>query len=97
MQGQGRNRSDGQRCEKLLESVRRSIRNSQSMAVTQLHMDTGKTEALWLVTSKPRASAFDFDAKVVSPKELGPLAETLEAKTRDKGGKLTERSLPDDD
>ena len=43
------------------------------------------------------AMALDFDAKVVSPKKLKPLAEKLEAKTRDICEKLTERSLQDDD
>ena len=39
--------------------------------------------------SKSIARALDFDAKVVSPKELKPLAESLEAKTRDICEKLT--------
>ena len=35
------------------------------------------------------SEALDFDAKVVSPKKMRPLAETLEAKTRDICEKLT--------
>ena len=38
-------------------------------AITQLHLDTRRTEALWLMTSKSIASALDFEAKVVSPQE----------------------------
>ena len=46
------------------------MRNSQSIAVTQFHLDTRKTETLWLVMWKSRASALDFDAKVVSTMEV---------------------------
>ena len=65
-------------------------------AITQLHLGTRKTEPLWLVTSKSIARAVDFDAKVVSPKKLKPLAETPEAKTRDICEKLIERFFDDD-
>ena len=41
--------------------------------------------------------ALDIDAKVVSSKKLNPLADTLEAKTRDICEKLTERPLQEDD
>ena len=51
--------------------------------ITQLHLDMMKTEAPWLMTSKSMARALDFDAKVVSPNKLRPLAETLEARTGD--------------
>ena len=62
------------------------------------HSDTltRKTEALWLMTSKSIARALDFDTKVVSPKKLRPLAETLEAKTRDMR-QLAKRALQYDD
>ena len=36
-------------------------------AVAQMHLDTRKSEALWLMTSKSIARALDFDAKVVHP------------------------------
>ena len=48
-------------------------------------------------TSKSIARALDLDAKVVSPKKLRPLAERLEAKTRDICKTVTERILLDDD
>ena len=51
-----------------------------------------KDGSLWLMTSKSIARALDIDAKVVSPKKLKPLAETLETKTRHICEKLTERS-----
>ena len=70
---------------------------SHAEAITQLHLDTRKTEALWLIKSKAIARALGFDAKVLSPKKLRPLAETQEAKTRDTCEKLTERPLQDDD
>ena len=47
------------------------------------------------MTSRSVARSLNFDAKVVSPKKLKPLAETLEAKTRDMSEKLTERPLHD--
>ena len=43
------------------------------------------------MTSKSIARALDLDAKVVSPKKLRPLAETLEAKTRDICKTVTEK------
>ena len=43
--------------------------------IAQLHLDTRKTEALRLLTSKSIARALDFDANVVSPMKLKPLAE----------------------
>ena len=49
-------------------------------AVAQLHLDSRKSEALWLMTSKSTARSLDFDAKVVNSKKMTPLAETLEAK-----------------
>ena len=79
------------------EGERRVRESDRAEAVTQLHLDTRNTEALWLITSKSMARALDFDAKVVSPKKLKPLAETLEAKIRDICEKLTERPLRDDD
>ena len=66
-------------------------------AVTQLHLDTRKTEALWRMTSKSIARALDFGAEVVSPLKLEPLAKTLEAKTRDICERLTKRGPPDED
>ena len=56
--------------------------------ITQLHFDARKREP-------PRA--LDFDAKVVSSKQMTPQAGTLAAKTRDICEKLTERPLQDDD
>ena len=38
-------------------------------AVAKMHLDTRKSEALWLMTSKSIARALDFDAKVVHPGE----------------------------
>ena len=55
-----------------------------------------KTEAPWLMTSKSIARALDFDAKLVNPEKMGPLAAQLEAKTRSICEKLTERSLHED-
>ena len=66
-------------------------------AIAHLHLDMRKTEALWLMTSKSVAKPLDFDAKVLRLEKLRPLAVTLETKTRIICGKLTERSLPDDD
>ena len=51
-------------------------------AVTQMHLDTRKTEALWLMTSKSIARALDFDAKVVHPEKMRPLARSLGEGTR---------------
>ena len=65
-------------------------------AVTQLHSDSRTSEALWLMTSKS-ARALGFDAKVVNSKNMKPLAESLEAKTKCICEKLLERSLDDDD
>ena len=53
--------------------------------ITQLHLDTRKTEALWLMTSQSIAGALDFDAKVVSPNDLRPSG-------RDAGSKKQETS-----
>ena len=66
-------------------------------AVAQLHLDSRKSEALWLMTSKSIARSLDFDAKVVNSKKMKPLAETLEAKTKCICEKLLERALGDDD
>ena len=66
-------------------------------AVAQLHLDSRKSEALWLMTSKSIARALDFDAKVVNSKRTKPLAETLEAKTKGICEKLMEGSLDEDD
>ena len=38
-------------------------------AVAQLHLDSRKSEALWLMTSKSIARSLDFDAKVVNSKK----------------------------
>ena len=65
-------------------------------ALAQLHLDPRKTGALRLMTSKSIAMALEFGATVVSPKKLKPLAETLEAKTRNICEKLTEGSFHDD-
>ena len=51
-------------------------------AVAQRHLDSRKSEALLLMTSKSTARSLDFDAKVVNSKKMKPLAETLEAKTK---------------
>ena len=48
-----------------------------AVAITKLHLDTRKTEALWLVTSKSIAVALDVDA------------DLLEAKSKDTSEKLT--------
>ena len=66
-------------------------------AVAQLHLDSRKSEALWLMTSKSIARPLDFDAKAVNSKKMKPLAETLEAKTKGICEKLLERSLDGDD
>ena len=39
-------------------------------AVAQLHLDSRKSEALWLMTSKSIARSLDFDAKVVNSKKM---------------------------
>ena len=67
-------------------------------AVTQLHLDSRKSEALWLMTSKSIARSLDFDAKVVNSRKMKLLAETPEARTKDicEKKKLLERSLDDD-
>ena len=66
-------------------------------AVTQLHLDSRKSEALWLMTSKSVARSLDLNAKVVNSKKMKPLAETLETKTKCICKKLPERALGDDD
>ena len=66
-------------------------------AVAQLHLDSRKSEALWLMTSKSIARSLDFDAKVVNSKKMKPLAETLEAKTKCICEKLLVRALDNDD
>ena len=66
-------------------------------AVAQLHLDSRKSEAPWLMTSKSMARSLDFDAKVVNSKKMKPPAETLEAKTKCICEKLLQRSLDDDD
>ena len=65
--------------------------------VAQLHLDSRKSEALWLMTSKSRGRSLDFDAKVVNSKRMKLLAERLEAKTKCICEKLLERALDDDD
>ena len=45
-------------------------------------LDSRKSEALWLMTSKWIARSLDVDAKVVNSKKMKPLAETLEAKMK---------------
>ena len=50
--------------------------------VTQWHLHSRKSEALWFKTSKSISRALDFDAKVLNSKKMKPLAETLEAKTK---------------
>ena len=66
-------------------------------AVAQLRLNSRKSEALWLMTSKSIARSLGFDAKVVNSKKMKPLAETLEAKTKWICEKLLERALDDDD
>ena len=51
-------------------------------AVAQMHLDTRKSEALWLMTSKSIARALDFDAKVVHPEKMRPLAKKLGEETK---------------
>ena len=41
-------------------------------AISQMHLDERKSEALWLMTSKSIARALDFDAKVVNPEKMEP-------------------------
>ena len=48
-------------------------------SVAQLHLDSRKSEVLWLMTSKSIARSLDFDAKVVNSKKN-------EASDRDVGG-----------
>ena len=59
-------------------------------AITQLHFDTRKMDAFWLVT-KSMVRALDFDATVENPMKLTLLAGTAEAKKRDNCEKLTDR------
>ena len=65
-------------------------------AVAQMHLDTRKSEALWLMTSKSIARALDFDAKVVHPEKMRPLARKLGDETKKICERLTERSLDGD-
>ena len=63
-------------------------------AITQLHLDTRKTEALWLMTSQSMARALYFDAKVVSPKKLNlwlRLWKHNERHLREADGEITPR------
>ena len=61
-----------------------------------MHLDTRKSEALWLMTSKSIARALDFDAKVVHPEKMRPLARKLGDETKKICERLTERSLDGD-
>ena len=86
----GKKRRDG--CVSMKSLARRRSEEACEFAghietITQLHLDTIKTSFV----------AYDFDAKVVSPKKLRPLADTLQAKSSDICEKLTETSLLDDD
>ena len=48
--------------------------------VTQLHLHSRKSEALWFKTSKSMARALDFDAKVLNSKKMKPLSENARSK-----------------
>ena len=65
-------------------------------AVAQMHLDTRKSEALWLMTSKSIARSLDFDAKVVHPEKMKPLARKLGDETKKICECLTERTLDGD-
>ena len=65
-------------------------------AVTQMHLDERKSEALWLMTSKSIARSLDFDAKVVHPEKMRPLAKRLGERTKKICESLLERSLDED-
>ena len=61
-------------------------------AVTRMHLDERKSEALWLMTSKSIARSLDFDAKVVHPEKMRPLAKRLGERTK----KICESLLDED-
>ena len=65
-------------------------------AVTQMHLDERKSEALWLLTSKSIARSLDFDAKVVHPEKMRPLARSLGERTKKICESLLERTLNED-
>ena len=65
-------------------------------AISQMHLDERKSEALWLMTSKSIARSLDFDAKVVNPVKMRPLARRLGERTKKICESLLERSLDED-
>ena len=65
-------------------------------AVTRMHLDERKSEALWLMTSKSIARSLDFDAKVVHPEKMRPLAKRLGERTKKICESLLERTLDED-
>ena len=65
-------------------------------AVTRMHLDERKSEALWLMTSKSIARSLDFDAKVVHPEKMRPLATKLGERTKKICESLLERTLDED-
>ena len=46
--------------------------------IARLHIDSRRTEALWLLTCKSLARAPDLDTRVVEPEVLRPLTDELE-------------------
>ena len=51
-----------------------SVLRPQDVATTNdLNMDTTKTEALWLITTKSIAGELEFDTRVVKPGVLAPM------------------------
>ena len=64
--------------------------------MSQMHLDERKSEALWLMTLKSIARSLDFDAKVVHPEKMRPLARKLGERTRKICESLLERSLDED-
>ena len=65
--------------------------------IAQLHLNMGKMEALWLMTSKSVARALDFDAKVVGLEKVRLLAAQLEAKNERHMREADGETLPDED
>ena len=60
--------------QRLREDPPSSVLRPQDVATTNdLNMDTTKTEALWLITTKSIAGELEFDTRVVKPGVLAPM------------------------
>ena len=80
--------------QKRLEDAAELARHVET--VTQMHLDERKSVALWLLTSKSIARSLNFDAKVVHPEKMRPLAKRLGERTKEICENLLERALDEE-